>query len=213
MNDSKRFEIFDRARQQPSQDFSPPFLRPFPPGYNPFDIRNYIGINQGNQGQVGENAFQGQVGENAFQGQVGQNAFQGQVGENAFQGQVGEDANEGDAGEDANEGDAGEDANEGDAGEDANEGRVKNKPTWRCPWPGCQSIKLYTKKGLNSHIAYKHKISGFTVKLKLLDSCIEFVKQAVDLKENFGIEVLNENGMDLVKKFNQHMNYLKITLK
>ena len=163
MNDSKRFEIFDRARQQPSQDFSPPFLRPFPPGYNPFDIRNYIGINQGNQGQVGENAFQGQV---------GQNAFQGQVGENAFQGQVGEDANEGDAGEDANEGDAGEDANEGDAGEDANEGRVKNKPTWRCPWPGCQSIKLYTKKGLNSHIAYKHKINGFTGKLELLDSCV-----------------------------------------
>ena len=151
MNVSNRFEIFDVARQ-PSQNLPPPF-RPFPPGFNPFDIRNYIGINEGQAGEV---------------------------------------------------------AKEGDAGEDANEGRVKNKPTWRCPWPGCQSIKLYAKKGLNSHIAYKHKINGFTGKLELLDSCVGFMKQAIDLKENFGIEVLNENGMDLVKKFNQNMNYLLI---
>ena len=88
MNVLNRFEIFDVARQ-PSQNL-PPFCAP---GFNPFDIRNYNEINEG------------------------------EAGEDAKEGDAGEDANEGEAGEDANEGEAGEDAKEGQAGEDANEGQ------------------------------------------------------------------------------------------
>ena len=53
------------------QDNHPKIYPPFcAPGFNPFDIRNY---NEINEGEAGEDAKEGDAGEDANEGQAGEN--------------------------------------------------------------------------------------------------------------------------------------------